>query len=101
MDTQNDVAAFLERHDLETDPAYRALDLSSEVGEVAKELTESTAYGADPDAAAIARDELGDALFALLALCTEVDVDAGAALEESLEKYERRLETSGSAGSGS
>ncbi|USZ71625.1 MazG-like family protein [Natronosalvus halobius] len=100
MDAQDDVAAFLERHDLETDPAYRTLDLTSEVGEVAKELNESTAYGANPETAAIERDELGDALFALLALCTEVGVDAGAALEESLAKYERRLETTGSVGSG-
>ncbi|MFC7231427.1 MazG nucleotide pyrophosphohydrolase domain-containing protein [Saliphagus sp. GCM10025308] len=101
MDAQDDVTAFLERHDLETDPAYRALDLASEVGEVAKEINESTTYGADPEVVAIARDELGDALFALLALCTEVDVDAGDALEESLAKYERRLETSGSPDSGS
>jgi NTP pyrophosphatase (non-canonical NTP hydrolase) len=43
---------------------------------------------------------LGDALFALLALCSDLDVDADAALEESLAKYERRLDSTGAAGSG-
>jgi NTP pyrophosphatase (non-canonical NTP hydrolase) len=45
-------------------------------------------------------DELGDALFALLALCAALDVDAEAALETSLAKYEERLTESGGAGSG-
>ena len=100
MDEQDRVAAFVAEHGLETDLAYRVLDLESEVGEVAKEVTTSTDYGSDPDAAAIASDELGDALFALLALAETADVDAGDALAESLAKYERRLDASGDAGSG-
>jgi len=100
MDEQDRVAAFVAEHGLETDLAYRVLDLESEVGEVAKEVATSTDYGSDPDAAAIASDELGDALFALLALAETADVDAGDALAESLAKYERRLDASGDAGSG-
>jgi NTP pyrophosphatase (non-canonical NTP hydrolase) len=46
------------------------------------------------------RDELGDALFALLALAEELDLDAGDALEESLAKYENRAASSGTVGSG-
>jgi NTP pyrophosphatase (non-canonical NTP hydrolase) len=92
MDDQDRVAAFLADHDLEAPPAYRLLDLASELGEVAKELNESTAYGGDPGAAAVAEDELGDTLFALLALCAELDVDAGDALDTALEKYESRLD---------
>ncbi|OYR40903.1 nucleotide pyrophosphohydrolase [Halorubrum sp. Ib24] len=100
MDEQDRVAAFVAEHGLETDLAYRVLDLESEVGEVAKEVATSTDYGSDPDAAAIASDELGDALFALLALAETADVDAGDALAESLAKYERRLDASADAGSG-
>ncbi|WP_254809415.1 MazG-like family protein [Natronosalvus amylolyticus] len=99
MDEQQRVADFLERHDLHTDPAYRTLDLVSEVGEVTKEINESTGYGSDPGDVAVARDELGDVFFALLSLCVELNVDASSVLEESLSKYERRLETQDTPGS--
>ena len=99
MDEQERVAAFVEAHDLGAPPAYRVLDLVSEVGELAKEVNRSTAYGSG-STVEIATDELGDTLFALLALCEAVGVDAGDALETALEKYEGRLEASGDAGSG-
>lgn len=100
MEQQETVAAFLAANNMETHPAYHALDLASEVGELAKEVTASTDYGADPDAVAVADDELGDALFALLALATAADVDAGEALREALDKYERRIDDTGNPGSG-
>ena len=100
MDDQERVAAFLDDHDLSAPPAYRLLDLASELGEVAKELNESTAYGSDPENAAVAEDELGDTLFALLALCTELEVDAGEALDTALEKYESRLDDAETPASG-
>ncbi|WP_440989933.1 MazG-like family protein [Haloarchaeobius baliensis] len=100
MDEQRRVAEFVATHDMETEPAYRLLDLSSELGELAKEICASTAYGSRPADVAVSEDELGDALFALLALAEELDVDAGAALETSLAKYERRIEKTGDAGSG-
>lgn len=99
MDAQDRVAAFVAENDLEAPLAYRLLDLASEIGEVAKEINESTDYGTDPEAVAVAEDEIGDALFALLALAESADVDAGAALETALAKYEDRIERSGSAGS--
>ncbi|WP_254273839.1 MazG-like family protein [Haloarcula marina] len=100
MDRQDRVETFLTDHDLTTPPAYRLLDLASELGEVAKELNESTEYGSDPAAADVATDELGDTLFALLALCAELDVDADDALETALEKYESRLDGAETPGSG-
>ncbi|PSQ55442.1 nucleotide pyrophosphohydrolase [Halobacteriales archaeon SW_8_68_21] len=100
MNEQHRVAAFVDEYGLETDLAYRALDLESEIGEIAKEVATSTDYGRNPDAAAIASDEIGDALFTLLALAETADIDAGEALDESLAKYEARIESSGDAGSG-
>lgn len=99
MDEQERVAAFVQRHDLEAPPAYRLLDLVSELGELAKEATTSTEYGDNPDALEIDDDELGDTLFALLALAEQVDTDAGDALDEALAKYERRLDETGDPGS--
>jgi NTP pyrophosphatase (non-canonical NTP hydrolase) len=100
MDAQETVADFLESHDLHTDPAYRLLDLTAEVGELAADATDSTDYGSRPAEMDLSRDELGDALFALLALAEETDADAGAALAESLVKYEARIDGEGSPGSG-
>lgn len=99
MDEQERVAAFVEEHGLEAGLAYRVLDLESEVGEIATEVTTSTGYGTDPDEASIADDEVGDALLALLAVAENADVDAGAALETALAKYEDRIEATGGAGS--
>lgn len=99
MDAQQHVAEFLDRADLHAPPAYRLLDLAAEVGELAADATASSDYGAEPSNLTVSEDELGDALFALLALADELDVDAGAALETSLEKYDARLSETGSAGS--
>ena len=100
MDEQIRVADFLDDNDLRTPPANRVLDLVSEVGELAKNVNESTDYGAS-DGADVDRDELGDALFCLLALADELDYDAGVALDEALAKYADRIEETGGAGSGS
>jgi len=99
MDEQERVAEFVAAHGLGADPVFRVLDLESEVGEMAKEVNESTGYGDDPDGVDVATDEVGDALFALLALADSLDVDAGAALDESLDKYADRLDERGTAGS--
>ncbi|QLD86554.1 nucleotide pyrophosphohydrolase [Natronomonas halophila] len=100
MDAQTRVAEFVEANDLQAPAAYRLLDTVSELGEVAKEVCTSTDYGSDPSAVDAPEDELGDALFALLALCEELDVDAEEALETALGKYENRIDESGDAGSG-
>jgi NTP pyrophosphatase (non-canonical NTP hydrolase) len=100
MDGQQRVAEFLDTHDLESPPEFRVLDLASEVGEIAEDVAESTGYGESPEDLAIKRDEIGDALFGLLALSVRVDVDANDALEEALEKYESRIDESGDPSSG-
>ncbi len=100
MEQQERVAAFVAANDLDCPPAYRLLDLAAEVGELAADANAASGYGAAPESLTVERDELGDALFALLALADDLDVDADAALEESLAKYESRLDESGSAGSG-
>ena len=99
MQAQDRVARFCDEHDLDADPAYRVLDLAAEVGEVAADAAKSAEYGAAPEKLAVSEDELGDALFSLLATAEALDVDAEEALETSLAKYERRLEATGEAGS--
>jgi len=97
---QRRVAAFLDEADVHAPPAYRLLDLAAEIGEIAADAAKSSGYGADPDALSVSRDEVGDVLFASLALAEELDMDAEAALEASLAKYEERLDANETVGSG-
>lgn len=91
-DWQQRSVAFARRHDLLHDPATHALDLVSEVGEVAKEVLLSTNYGRRaPQPRPQLADELGDALYSLLALAEACGVDVERALDAALQKYERRL----------
>jgi NTP pyrophosphatase (non-canonical NTP hydrolase) len=99
-DWQRRVVAFARRHDLLHNPTTHALDLVSEVGEVAKEVLLSTDYGQRaPQFCPQLADELGDTLYSLLALAEVCGVDAARALDAALEKYERRLAEQGEPGS--
>jgi NTP pyrophosphatase (non-canonical NTP hydrolase) len=99
-DVQQRVARFVAAHGLEAAVEYRLLDLISEVGELAKEPLNATAYGCTPFVANAAwADELGDVLFALACLANTTGVDMQAALEAALAKYERRIADGGSAAS--
>ncbi|GAB7013567.1 MazG-like family protein [Halolamina salina] len=100
MPEQREVARFIEENGMTAPPAYRLLDLAAEVGEVAADAAKSSEYGDDPDSLSVPEDEIGDALFALLALAEELETDAGRALETSLSKYEARIDAGGDAGSG-
>lgn len=101
MEEQERVAEFVRTNEMSAPPAYRLLDLVSELGEVAKDATESTDYGESPESLELSPDEVGDVLFALLALAEAADIDAGDALDEALSKYDDRIDVSGSASSGS
>lgn len=100
MEKQQKVATFVQEHEMESPPVYRLLDLVSELGEVAKDATESTTYGAEPTDLEISSDELGDVLFSLLALAEAVEINADEALDEALAKYDDRISDSGTASSG-
>jgi NTP pyrophosphatase (non-canonical NTP hydrolase) len=99
-DWQRQVADFAQKHRLLHDPATHALDLVSEVGEVAKEILKATNYGQRPlQTNTNLLGEMGDALYSLLALAECCGVDADAALRSALGKYERRLSERAAAGS--
>jgi NTP pyrophosphatase (non-canonical NTP hydrolase) len=93
---------LLHEFKLGIDPSARALDLSSEVGEVCKEILKSTQYGtrAFQPTPNLER-ELGDAFFSLLTLASSINVDLDAALEQVLVKMRERLEQTGQLGSSS
>ncbi len=101
MDFQTRVRDFLARYGLRHTPHVHALDLSSEVGEVAKAILEATQYGRSPVTPEDALvEELGDTFFSLIALAESLDVDLLMALSAALNKYETRLANKGHSGSG-
>ena len=98
-ETQQKVAAFAQAYGLGTDPQARMLDLASEVGELAKEVLKSTAYGTKPfTPTASLEEELGDCLFSLLCLSQCLGLEGEAALGKALEKYEKRFAERGTIG---
>lgn len=97
---QKVVRDFTTQHSLGHAPDTHALDLVSEVGEVAKEVLKSTDYGQYPfTPTPELTGELGDALYALAALADSCGVDLEQSLEETLRKYAARLRDTGQAGS--
>ena len=99
MKEQRKVADFAEEHELQGEIAYRILDLEAEIGEIAADATKSTNWGTSPEDLEIKSDEIGDALFSLLLVAESLEVDAGEALDEALEKYQARIAETGSASS--
>lgn len=79
----------------------RMLDITSESGELAKEVLKSTNYVTKEFV--VTEDfemELGDVLYSLLSLAIETNVDAESCLKKVLKKYESRITNAGNMGSG-
>lgn len=85
-----------------TMPVYaRILDISSEMGELAKEYLKSTKYGTTDCAV---NDEFimeyGDVLYSILSLANELGIDAENSLDLAIQKYKNRIEKKNNMGSG-
>lgn len=100
-DLQKKVLDFVERHNLKHSPETSALDLVSEIGEVAKEILKSGNYGKNsPKPTKEMKAEIGDALYSLITLANSLNIDLEEALKMVLEKYEERIQSTNSSGSG-
>ena len=97
---QKNVEKFLKEYSLGTSVEARFIDLVSEVGELGKEILKGNDYGKTPHKNSLKlKDEMGDCLFSLLALCCESGIDAEEALQGALEKYKKRFSDKGDIGS--
>ncbi len=93
---QKKIEEFVKKHGLGTTAEIRALDLASELGELAKEIIKSTDYGRRK--ATVGREieqELGDVLFSTVCLANKYSVDLEKALNSAIKKYEERLQKGG------
>ena len=97
---QNRVAAFVNQHHLEISANDRMLDLTSEIGELAKEILIASDYGrGDFQPSESWNDELGDVFFSLICLANSANANLLDALENALNKYQARFESGGDIGS--
>ncbi len=91
---------FALEHNLDHPAGVYALDVMSELGEVAKEILLATNYGSKK---AHFRDELagelGDLLYSICLLATASGVNLEAAFTNTLEKYEMRWDSAKDLGS--
>lgn len=96
---QKIVLDFAKKYNLTHSNEIIALDLVSEIGEVAKEILKSTDYGqTPPKKREELKKEIGDALYSLINLANFNEIDLEEAVTQVLKKYEKRLQK-GSAGS--
>lgn len=100
-DLQQTVAEFNQLHGFSLSPSSRLLDISSEVGEIAKEFLVTSRYGSmELQLTNELEEEIGDLFYSLLSLADETGVDMQKALNSALEKYEDRIDSKGTMGSG-
>ena len=98
---QKTVETFIHQHNLSCGVEMRYIDLTSEVGELGKEILKGSCYGQESCQITVqAETEVGDCLFTLLALCSEMGIDAEEALRAALRKYEERIRQKGEISSG-
>lgn len=96
-----DVGELNEELGLQLEPELRVLDLTSEAGELSKEVVTAQDYGeTDFEVTDDLVDEFGDVYYCLLSLADELGIDPEAALDETLDKYRTRLDETGDIGSG-
>ena len=93
---QKAVETFILRHELCCGVRNRFIDLTSEIGELGKELLKGSCYGKQAyEHSDNVLSEMGDCLFSLLALCSEMGFSAEEALQNALQKYENRFDETG------
>ncbi|MDY6778172.1 MAG: MazG-like family protein, partial [Candidatus Nanohaloarchaea archaeon] len=81
MARQEEIDVFMREYGMDIDPAYRALDVSAELGEVAAEMLAITEYGERQiHTNENLEKEFGDLYFSLIALANKLNIDLDAAL---------------------
>ena len=99
-DTQKVIRGFNTKYNLGGSIETRLIDLSSEVGELGKEILEGTNYGEKEFSRTDnLESEFGDVLFSLISAANCAGVDLDVALEKVLKKYEDRFNKKGHIGS--
>ncbi len=94
------VSEMVKRYGLETTPELRYVDLTTEVGELGKELLKGSNYGKKTlEKTDNLESEMGDTLFSLTCIANSLNIDLQTALVNVMKKYQKRFNEKGSIGS--
>lgn len=100
MDMVSMIKDFNKRLGGSLDAETRMMDISSEAGELAKEVIKSTSYGEKRfQKTNGVENELGDLLYSVISFALENGIDPKGAVEKVILKYENRLNMKGNMGS--
>lgn len=89
---QEKIKKFVQENKLEMKPEFCALDIVSEMGELAKEILKTYDYGrGDYEFREELKEELGDLLYSLITLANHYDIDLEEEVGRVLKKYEKRI----------
>ena len=91
-DILNTLDTLLIKADAKMDPISRMLDISSEVGELSKEILKSTKYGEKEFIMTNEfQEEYGDVLYSVLSMGIENGIDVEANINKMIKKMNSRF----------
>lgn len=97
---QEKINKFVKKYNLECSNEIRFIDLTSEIGELGKEILKGNDYGrkefSNTDNI---ESEIGDVLFSLICVANGANISLDKAVESVLRKYENRFLKNGNIGS--
>lgn len=96
IELQNKIKVFNEENKLDSSIEVKMLDLTSEVGELNKEVLKSSKYGKQKTE--LTEDfklELGDTIYSLVNVANHFNISLEETLQLALNKYEKRLKNGG------
>ena len=101
LEAQSLVRKFTENKKINSPVEVRIIDLTSELGELSKEVLKGTKYGNKEFEKTEEWDsEIGDVLFSLICIANQTETNLENCLKYVLDKYEKRFTNKGDLGSG-
>ena len=98
---QEKVKEVIQKYGLKSSTEVCMIDLVSEVGELGKEVLKGDDYGRKSFSITDnVESELGDVLFSLMCIASNMDISLETALNGVLLKYEKRFQDKGNIESG-
>ena len=89
---QEKVKKFVKQNKLEMKPEFYALDMVSEMGEVAKEILKACDYGRGQHKfREELSSELGDLFYSLVTLANHYNIDLEKQVLAAIKRYEKRI----------
>ena len=94
------VDEMVNRYNLKITPELRFIDLSSEIGELGKEIIKGSDYGTkEYKNTSELESEIGDVFFSLSCIANQLNINLEKALLKAMRKYKRRFDQKGHIGS--